>query len=250
MNISAVIITKDEARNIEECLRSLAPVCDDIVVLDTGSTDSTCELAKQCGARVESIEWRGYSASKNHANSLACNDWVLSIDADERLSEELADSLRALKPQQNTVYQLDRFTNYCGHWVRFSGWYPEWKARLFDRRDIAWEGDFVHEALAIPAKISQQKLQGKLLHYSYYSVDEHVQRLQRYAELSAQQMHARGKKVSAVRPAVSAAFRFFSTLVLRQGWRDGWAGWQISRLGAKEVYIKYKRLRSLNSYNI
>lgn len=245
MNISAVVITKDEARNIEDCLKSLATVCDDIVVLDTGSQDDTREIARRCGARVERIEWRGYSASKNHANGLASNDWILSIDADERLSEELADSIRTLKPQPNTVYRLDRLTNYCGHWVRFSGWYPEWKARLFDRRKIAWQGDFVHEALDIPAKVVQQKLQGKLLHFSYYTVDEHVQRLQRYAELSAQQMHAKGKRVSLARPAVSAAFRFFSTLVLRQGWRDGSAGWQISRLGAREVYIKYQRLREL-----
>ncbi|MFK7730376.1 MAG: glycosyltransferase family 2 protein [Pseudomonadales bacterium] len=245
MSISAVIITKDEARNIEDCLQSLASVCDDILVLDTGSSDNTCELARDCGARVENIEWRGYSASKNHANSLAKNDWVLSIDADERLSEELANSIRTLEPKANTVYQLDRFTNYCGHWVRFSGWYPEWKARLFDRREIAWQGEFVHEALDIPAKVAQQKLQGKLLHYSYYSVEEHVQRLQRYAELSAQQMYARGKRVSIFRPAVSAAFRFFSTLVLRQGWRDGWAGRQISLLGAREVYIKYTKLRGL-----
>lgn len=245
MNISAVIITRDEARNIEDCLRSLASVCEDIVVLDTGSKDNTRDIARRCGARVESIEWQGYTASKNHANSLASNDWVLSIDADERLSEELADSIRSLEPQPNTVYQLDRFTNYCGHWVRFSGWYPEWKARLFDRREIAWQGEFVHEALKLPAEVTQQKLQGKLLHFSYYSVEEHVERLQRYAELSAQQMHARGKRVSRLRPVVSAAFRFFSTLVLRQGWRDGWAGWQICRLGAREVYLKYKRLREL-----
>ncbi len=245
MKISAVIITKDEERNIEDCLQSLASVCDDIVVLDTGSKDKTCEIAKRCGARVESIEWLGYTASKNHANSLAANDWVLSIDADERLSKELAESISILQPRPNTVYQLDRFTNYCGHWVRFSGWYPEWKARLFDRREIAWQGDYVHEALAIPSTFTQQKLPGKLLHFSYYSVEEHVQRLQRYAELSAQQMHARGKRVSSLRPAVSAMFRFFSTLVLRQGWRDGWAGWQISRLGAREVYIKYRRLREL-----
>ncbi|MEM8500083.1 MAG: glycosyltransferase family 2 protein, partial [Pseudomonadota bacterium] len=215
MKISAVIITRDEARNIKDCIQSLASICDDIVVLDTGSNDKTCEIAKQCGARVESIEWRGYTASKNHANGLAVNDWVLSIDADERLSDELAHSIGTLKPQPNTVYQLDRFTNYCGHWVRFCGWYPEWKARLFDRREIVWQGDYVHEALEIPNRFKQQKLEGKLLHFSYYSVEEHVQRLQRYAELSAQQMHARGKRVSRLRPTVSAAWRFFSTAVFQ-----------------------------------
>ncbi len=244
--LSAVIITRDEAHNIVACLQSVKAVCADVVVVDTGSTDATVALAEEQGAKVESIDWPGYSAAKNFANSLAANDWILSIDADERVSPELAQSLIALQPQAQHVYLLDRFTNYCGHWVRYCGWYPEWKARIFDRRSIQWQGDFVHEALAIPPDYQQERLDGKLYHYSYYTADEHYQRLDRYAQLAAQQMHANGKNISPLRPAVSAAARFLTTYFIKQGWRDGPTGLAISRRAALEVYKKYSGLLRMN----
>ena len=247
MNISAVIITLNEQRNIVDCVNSLRPLCDDIIVADTGSTDATCDLAREAGARIERIEWRGYAESKNLANDFAVNDWVLSLDADERLSDELVESLRQLTPTEQTVYLLDRFTNYCGHWVRYSGWYPEWKARLFNRKYVSWQGEYVHEALAIPDSYQQRKLPGKLYHYSYYTVEEHRDRLRRYADLSAQKMLANGKRVSWLRPWISSGFRFVSTYLLRQGIRDGQAGWRISCLGAREVFLKYRRLRQLQN---
>ncbi|MCB0643602.1 MAG: glycosyltransferase family 2 protein, partial [Phaeodactylibacter sp.] len=157
----------------------------------------------------------------------------------------LIDSLRQLQLQENTVYALDRFTNYCGTWVRHSGWYPDWKVRLFDRRRVQWQGDFVHETLLIPAEFKEVRLFGKLLHYSYRSSEDHWQRIERYARLSAEKLFHRGKKPSPVKKYVSPAARFLRTFFLKKGFLDGKVGWRLSRRNAYMVRRKYQILEEL-----
>lgn len=245
MPFSAVIITKNEAHNIERTLIALQEVCTDIVIVDSGSTDATIAICERLGVRVISYDWKGYAANKNYGASCCENDWVLSIDADEVLSDELINSLSEIQLVENTVYSLDRFTNYCGQWIRHSGWYPEWKPRLYQRTQVHWQGDFVHETLAIPKNFNLIRLEGKLLHYSYTSSEDHLERIERYAQLSAQQLFAQHKKTGFLKLWLAPVFRFFKTYILKRGFLDGKNGWIISCRNASMVHRKYRLLNDL-----
>jgi glycosyltransferase involved in cell wall biosynthesis len=242
---SVVIITKNEAANIQACLEPLLPLSDDVLVIDSGSTDGTRKIARNLGARVLETQWQGYAATKNWGNAQANYPWILSIDADEVLSEDLVQSLQNWQPQPETVFFLDRITNYCGTWVHHSGWYPDWKPRLFNRNEVHWRGEYVHETLTWPDSFQTEKLAGKLLHYSYRTQQDHWDRMERYAQLSAQELFSRGKKPTWVKRHLSPAFRFFRTWVIKQGWRDGRTGWTISRRNAYLVRRRYQLLQQL-----
>ena len=243
---SAVIITKNEADNIARCIQSLLPVTEDILIIDSGSTDQTIEIAKDLGAKVIETKWLGYSETKNLGNTKAGNDWIISIDADEVVSESLQHAIKNLSPQENTVYILNRMTNYCGKWIKHSGWFPDKKVRIFNKKEICWQGEFVHETLAIPRHYTQIELSGILEHYSYKSLDDHWERLNKYAELSAQEMHKKGKKANLIKLYLAPAFRFFRTLLLKKGILDGKEGWIISSRNAYMVRKKYRLLQQLN----
>ncbi|MBR9922752.1 MAG: glycosyltransferase family 2 protein [Bacteroidetes bacterium] len=245
-NLSAVVITLNEEANIEACIRPLLQVAKEVLVVDSHSTDNTRQIAVSLGARVIETDWKGYSQTKNFANEQARYDWILSIDADERLSPNLIAGLQNFTPEQETVYLLDRFTNFCGTWVKHSGWYPDWKVRIFNKKAVYWEGDFVHETLHIPADFRRIKIDGKLLHYSYQSDADHWARMRRYAKLSATEMHRSGKRVSVIRPWLSGLGRFFRTYFLKSGWRDGYTGWKISIRNAWLAHHKYSLLRELH----
>lgn len=242
-NFSVVVITRNEADNIGPCLNALLQVSNDVWVADSHSTDATPRIVRKKGAQLRSVEWKGYAATKNEANAWCQNDWILSIDADEVLSETLIQTLQNWEPRENTVYLLDRMTNYCGTWVRHSGWYPDWKPRLFDRRKVQWEGAFVHETLAIPSHFQHQKLPGKLWHYSYRSAEDHLQRIEKYARLWAEEQFSRGRKWSPWKAVLSPAWRFLQTYLLKGGWRDGKAGWLISTRNAWMVRRRYTLLK-------
>lgn len=243
--ISVVVITWNEAKNIEACLEPLLQLSDDVLVLDAYSEDDTPELAKKMGAWVIQKKWEGYSQNKNYANQQAHHDWILSIDADEIVSEELVQTLKTLRPEPDTVYELDRLTNYCGKWIHHSGWYPDWKIRLFNRQSVQWKGDFVHETLAIPKETKRVRLAGKLFHYSYKSSEDHLHRIDRYAALSAQDLFTQGKKAGFVKLWLSPLFRFLRTLILSRGFLDGKEGWIISLRGARLVRKKYRLLQKM-----
>jgi glycosyltransferase involved in cell wall biosynthesis len=242
---SAVIIARNEAHNIARCLAPLLRATDDVLVLDSGSSDGTPELCRNLGARVVETDWKGYAANKNQANELAKYPWILSIDADEVVSEELLQSLLTLQPESNAAYALDRFTNYCGTWVKHSGWYPDWKVRLFDKRQCRWEGAFVHETLYLPPGTQIHRLQGKLYHYSYQNSDDHWERIERYAELSARQMLAEGKRPSIFKQLLSPVARFFRTLVLKKGFLDGALGWKLSW---RNAWLAHRKQQLLAQY--
>ena len=196
----------------------------EIIVLDSDSTDGTQEIAEQYGVKVIPTEWQGYAKTKNYGNSLCTHDWILSIDADEVLSSELIESIYQLTLEENTVYTLDRIANFCGKWIRHSGWYPDWKPRLFNRKHVFWEGDFVHETLQIPSEFRVQRLYGKLYHYSYKDLDDHLERTKKYARLAAEAMQAEGKKIHPLKRLLGPAVRFIRTFIIKRGFLDGKAG--------------------------
>ncbi|MCB0520807.1 MAG: glycosyltransferase family 2 protein [Lewinellaceae bacterium] len=243
--ISAVIITFNVADTIGACLAALRQVCREILVLDSFSDDGTVEICKEMGARVVPHQWLGFSQTKNLGNEMATHDWILSIDSDEVLSDELIATLRNLSPEEGKVYSLDRLTNYCGNWIRHSGWYPDWKVRLFNSKQVHWQGDFVHETLAIPSDFQELRLKGKLFHYSYKDSDDHLRRIEKYARLSAQEKFQKGEKPSWLKMYLSPLARFFKTYFLKMGFLDGRAGWIISTRNAYMIRLRYRMLNEL-----
>lgn len=248
MKISATIITLNEEKNIERCILSLKPVADEIIVLDAFSEDKTPEICRSLGVRFEQRKWEGYSASKNYLNSLALHDYILSIDADEALDEELQNNILEIKKETDPqVYSVNRLTNYCGKWIKHSGWYPDIKARLFPKQGSYWEGEYVHEELKFPEQLEVIQLKGHLEHYSYYSFRDHRARADKYSALTAQKLSARGKHASIIKPYLSAIGRFISMYFLKQGILDGTMGFKIAKISAQSNIFKYKELRRLNS---
>lgn len=242
--ISAVIITLNEEENIEKCLLALKEVVAEIIVVDAFSEDETVELCERFGAKIIQRKWEGYSVNKNYGHSVCKNDWILSIDADEVLSEDLIENLQNLNLKENEVYALNRLTNYAGKWVRHC-WHPEWKVRLFNRNWVNWRGDFVHETLAIPESFKTIKLKGLLYHYSFKSVEDHFHRIEKYANLAATELFKKRKKATFFRLWISPIARFFKTYFLKKGFLDGKLGWQISCREAYSVHLKYHQLKKL-----
>ncbi len=246
--ISAVIITKNEARNIVRCLASVRRVADEVIVVDAGSTDGTVSLASDLGARVSERAWTNYSDQKNHANALATHPHILSLDADEALSPELEASLLDLKETGiHGAYRVARRTNYCGHWVRHGGWYPDAKVRLFPRSGTFWEGEHVHETLVLPPGTAIHPLKGDLLHYSYHTVQDHRERIERYSTLHAEAMYAAGKRAGVFKRLLAPPVKFLQGYLLQLGFLDGWAGWTIAVMSARAVRAKYHKLHQLNA---
>ncbi len=243
--ISAVIITKNEAVNIVRCLPSLQAVVDEIVVIDAFSTDETVKIARELGAKVVQTKWEGYSQNKNYGNQLAKHDWILSIDADEVLSPELAHSIRALKLEENHLYSINRLNNYCGQWIKYCSWHPDWNNRLFHRKTAKWKGDFVHEKLTFLSVTKIVRLEGLLYHYSYQNSADHWQRIERYAQLSAQQLFQDGKKATFIKLWLAPFARFIRTYFIKMGFLDGKAGWTISVRTGYLVRRKYQLLKAL-----
>lgn len=247
--ISAVIITQNEERNIGRCLESLADVADEIIVVDSGSTDGTEAICRKAGAHFEHHDWAGYSGQKNYANSLATKPWILSIDADEALSPTLRESLLTLKQQglkPNTIYFMNRLTNYCGHWIRHCGWYPDQKCRLWPNGAVEWEGEVHEELRYLQTHLLSETLDGDLHHYSYYSVADHAARQVRYATLAAEKAHARGKRVSVLGVWLRPGWTFIRNYIFKGGLLDGQAGYTVCRMSAFYTFIKYALLREKN----
>lgn len=241
MKISAVIITLNEARNIARCLTSLQGLADEILVLDSGSEDNTVAVAKQLGATVIDTPWKGYAATKNKGHQLAQHSYILSLDADEALSAALKSSIIANKDRLVGAYSFNRLNNYCGSWIKHGGFYPDKKIRLFPKDQASWVGDYVHEQLLLDKGTTITHLSGDLLHYSYYTHQEHEERLEKYAQLAAEKLH--GKAGLAAKQYLSPTWRFVQAYFLKGGFMDGKAGYHLARLTAKEVRRKYQLAR-------
>jgi glycosyltransferase involved in cell wall biosynthesis len=245
-SLSVVIITLNEERNIERCLKSIRDLADEIIVLDAFSSDKTAEICEQYNVQFVQRAWEGYAASKNYLNNLVSSEYILSLDADEALSEELYFELKAEKESgfQGT-YSVNRLTNYMGKWIYHSGWYPDVKPRLFPKEGSYWSGEYVHEELIHPAS-KLKVFKGNLEHYSYYSYQDHRARADKYSLLTAQKFHAKGKKVGPFKPLISAIGRFIAMYFIKLGFLDGWKGFKIAQISAQSNILKYKELRRLN----
>jgi len=243
--LSAVIITFNEERNIGRCLTSLEGVADEIVVVDSLSSDKTREICESFEVKFFTEKWRGYSEQKNYANSLAVNDWVLSVDADEAVSEDLKLSILKWKSSEKPGFaRFNRLTNYCGQWIRHCGWYPDTKLRIFDKRQAHWQGD-VHERLKFDNNIKVEFLNGDLLHYSYYSVDEHVAQTNKFSTLAARELVKKGKEILFFKILVSPAAKFLRKYFLNLGFLDGYYGYFICRMAALQTFLKYFKARQM-----
>lgn len=250
MRISAVIITLNEEANLARCISSLQEVVDEVVVVDSYSKDNTRAVAESFPkVRFYSQEWLGYAEQKNYADSLTAYNTVLSIDADEALSEELRNSIKEIrqKPEnENRVFELSRLTNYCGHWIRHCGWYPDIKVRLFDKRSVKWQGSFVHETLSLPQGTEVVRLNGDLLHYSYKNASEHVERLNKYSLLAAKKAFKAGKKSSFLDVWLKPKWKFIRDYIFKGGILDGYAGYRVCKMSAFANFLKYAHLKELN----
>jgi len=246
MNISAVIITKNEERNIERCLKSLQNIVDEIVVVDSFSTDHTKEICEKYHARFFQQEWLGYGEQKNYANSLSTHDVILSIDADEALSSELQQSVFQLKAteQQDFVCQISRLTNYCGKWIHHCGWYPDKKIRIFNKKRAKWTGA-IHETLSYPDEDVLIPLKGDLLHYSYYSIEEHISLINQYTALFAIENFEKKKNISLVMLVLKSVWKFIRDYFFKAGFLDGYYGFVICNLSAVTTFLKYVKLKQL-----
>ncbi|MBR3783944.1 MAG: glycosyltransferase family 2 protein [Bacteroidales bacterium] len=246
--ITAVIITKNEERNIGRCIESLQDVADEVVVIDSGSTDNTEGICLKAGVRFEFHEWAGYSGQKNYANGLATHPWLLSIDADEALSEELRASLTQMKKEgldPDTVYSVNRLNNYCGQWIRHCGWYPDARVRLWHKGAAEWDG-LVHEELRYTRAMREKKIKGDLLHYSFYSFEDFARRQIHYASLAASKASKGGKKTSALGVWLRPGWTFFRNYIIKGGFLDGYNGYVICRMTAFYTFLKYAQLKEDN----
>lgn len=245
--LTAVIITYNEERNIARCLESIHTIADEVVVVDSFSTDRTPQICQQFGVRFIQHAWEGYAPQKNYANSLASYDLILSLDADEALSDELVASILKIKNQdiENQVFSMNRLMNYCGTWIHHGSWYPETKTRIFDRRIAYWENLKVHEVLHVPAGFKTVHLKGDILHYSYYTVEEHRRQFDKFATLWAEGAFERGKKVTLAGAYVHCFWRFLRDYFFKLGFLDGRYGLIISKINSKNVYDKYIRTIAL-----
>jgi len=237
MKITATVITLNEEHNIAEALQSLS-WADEIIVVDSESTDRTVEIAHRFTDRVFIRPWPGYSAQKNFAAAEAANDWIFSLDADERVSPELADQLKKLKLDvpARAAFEMPRLTSYLGRWIKHSGWHPDYKLRLYGRKRASWQGDFVHEALEVHGQV--ERVKGNILHYTVRDASEHHLRMDRYTTLAARQMSSRGKHVSIASLLLSPAVVFLRSYIFKLGLLDGIPGLAIARFAAHYEFLK------------
>ncbi len=248
--ISVVIITFNEERNIGRCLDSLREVADDIVVVDSYSTDKTEAICRERGVRFVQHPFEGYIEQKNYALTQSKFPHVLSLDADEALSPELKKSILKVKENfHSTGYEMNRLTNYCGQWIRHTGWYPDRKLRLFDKRKAKWTGRNPHDRCELEPGSTTQRLKGDLLHYSFYTINQHIDTINKFSLIKAEVMFERGKKAHWYNFIVNPAFRFFRDFILKGGFRDGFFGYVIARNSAHSVFLKYAKLKDLYRSN-
>jgi glycosyltransferase involved in cell wall biosynthesis len=242
--LSAVLITRNAARSLDACLESLA-FADEVVLVDTASEDATREIAAKRGARVIEHAWLGFGRQKQFAISQAANDWVLCIDADERVSPELAREIaRALEAPVSPVYRMPRRNRFLGHWLAHGEGYPDWSPRLFDRRQARWSDDAVHEKVLYVA--TPGTLAGDLLHDSAEDLPTYLEKQNRYSTLAAEQLFARGRSASALELALSPFVRFLKFYVLRLGFLDGLPGLVHIAIGCMNSFAKYAKLIEMN----
>lgn len=240
--LSGTIVTLDEERKIARAIESMR-CCDEIVVVDSGSVDRTRDIAQSLGARVIEQPWLGYAAQKNFAAQQASSDWILSLDADEALSENLEAAIWEWKRDgaRYDAYSMPRMAQYMGRWILHCGWYPDRKVRLYNRTKARWTGEFVHESVTVEGAVGA--LDEKLLHFTCDSLSEHLLTMDRYTSLAARESIARGRGVSWTKLAYGPPWTFVLTYFLRRGFLDGFPGFTIAWMAALYTFLKYAKAR-------
>jgi glycosyltransferase involved in cell wall biosynthesis len=247
VKLSVVIIAYNEEKNIERCLQSVKEVADEIVVLDSFSTDKTKDICEKHGVKFFQHAFDGHIQQKNRAITYAAYPHVLSLDADEALDPVLSGSILEVKKNFNKDgYYMNRLTNYCGHWVKHCGWYPDTKLRLWDSRKGQWTGLNPHDKYEMfEGDKNTGHLKGDILHYSYYSVEDHYRQVEYFTSISAKAYFEKGKKAPAFKMFVNPVAKFIDHYLLHLGFLDGKAGFLISKISAYATYLKYKKLKQL-----
>ena len=241
--LSAIVITRNEAHNLHDCLQSMHGLVDEIIVVDSQSTDDTVAIAQQHGAKVaQPADWPGFGPQKNRALDLATCDWVFSIDADERVTPALAAEIKQLLQlgEANAAYQVPRLSSYCGKFIHHAGWQPDYVLRLFKRDTARFSDDLVHERVVTIQPVIA--LQNHLLHYSYLNFSQVLSKVDAYSTASAKQAYARGKRSSVAGALGHGAWAFFRTYVIRRGFLDGAHGLALAISNAETSYYKYLKL--------
>jgi glycosyltransferase involved in cell wall biosynthesis len=242
--VSVTVITLNEATNIEACLTSVA-WADEVLVIDCGSQDGTADLARAKGARVLVRDWPGYSAQKNFAAGEAKHEWILSVDADERVTPALAQEVRDVlgREPRESGFRIPRVTWHLSRWIRTTDWYPDYQNRFYDRRRARWTGRYVHEALRADGPSGQ--LRGEIQHYAYRDIADHLETIDRYTTLAARQMQEDGRRAGLLQLAGHPPLAFLRNYIARGGIRDGVPGFIISSMNAYYVFLKFAKLREL-----
>ncbi len=241
--LSAIVITRNEAHNLHDCLQSMHGLVDEIIVVDSQSSDNTVAIAQQHGAKVsQPADWPGFGPQKNRALDLATCDWVFSIDADERVTPELAAEIKNLlqSGDANAAYKMPRLSSYCGKFIHHAGWQPDYVLRLFKRGTARFSDDLVHERVVTEQPV--HALKQHLLHYSYLNFSQVLSKVDAYSTASAKQAYARGKRSSVAGALGHGAWAFFRTYIIRRGFLDGAHGLALSISNAETSYYKYLKL--------
>ncbi len=244
-SLSVIIITKNEAADIRACLESVA-WADEVVVVDSGSSDDTVAIAREFTAQVHVHDWPGFGPQKNRALAYATGDWVLSLDADERITPELRREIEAVLADAHAAdaYDLPRLSNYCGRFMRHSGWYPDYVTRLFRRGTVRFSDDLVHERLLVAG--TPERLHGLMLHYAFDNLEEVLRKVDQYSTAGAQKMQQQGRRATLSGAVLRGWWSFMRTYFLRLGFLDGREGFMLAVSNAEGTYYRYLKLMLLN----
>ena len=250
MKITAAIITFNEERNIERCIQSVLAIADEILVVDSFSKDRTKEICEHYGVKFIENKFEGHIQQKNFALQLASYPWVLSLDADEAPDAALIRSISELKSNERMfedyqAFSMNRLTNYCGNWVKHSGWYPDTKIRLVNRNFAKWAGVNPHDKIELSFGSKVKWLQGDILHYSYYTSEEHYKQIEYFGDIAAKELYKQKKKVGLTLVIAKTVFQFIKTFVIKLGFLDGHTGYLIARRSAYATWRKYSKLKAL-----
>lgn len=244
--LSVVIITLNEEMNIQRCIESISSIADEVIVLDSFSTDKTQQICESLGAKFVQHKFDGHIQQKNRALQLAKNEWVLSLDADELPNEILLNSIiKALENPKADAYYFNRLTNYIGQWIRHSAWYPDPKLRLLKNPKGKWAGMNPHDKIKMHKDAKVEYLKGDLLHYSYYSLDQHIAQINSFTSISAKEAFKNGRKSNLAIAVLKSSWRFIRNYFFKLGFLDGYYGFVICSLAAWDNYLKYLKIREL-----
>lgn len=250
MKISVAIITYNEAANIARCINSVLSIADEIVVVDSHSTDNTKKICQSFeNIRFVSHSFEGHIQQKNVAMHLAKHDWVLSLDADECLSDALLSSLKKIKGSEEysavKAYKFNRLSNYCGQWIKYGGWYPDTKIRLWHKDYGQWGGENPHDKVVLIKNEKAKFLQGDILHYTFSNLEQHNKQIEKFTSIAAQAKFDKGERSTILKAYIKGFAKWIRNFIVKQGWRDGKVGLHLANASAKATFLRYKKLNAL-----